>query len=468
MKIQPISLLTPSETLLADRLRSVSNEYKASGRIIYKTHPSTFIDPNWLRGAPEELRNALFTGIILFSLVSGPKRSTLILAIIDAATPQANSVAEILSRFAIDVLVTDIPDGFTPIEKFVRGILGSEKRAARSKLVTNISERWLLNITDLSLGRTLPTRFKKEALRYGLESRIANFCATNKKRFNVFHEVALASFLCLDNFSKHKLSIDYEYGLRSRLDLLVTGPASDYTPLLAIEFDGPHHSTTSGRAKDSKKEKILRHAKVPLLRVCFNDSPSDGNVIDLSLRRIEVIKERFLIRLISRLCESMYRKQIEEPSRIINGYLSKVSDFIEVTEEADRKINQTIRLPDHHIDRLYKRAIDNFSDNRRQVLDELELEDFIAMEEIKTALDPLSRRIFKKKKANLGGFVFSSDFDGGHFCEASLSEDGVIRSVRTPAVHFRGMGTKNLPFDKILNEELQIMLIDLVAKKIAG
>src|ERR1035438_771854 len=107
-QLQAISLLSATETSLANQIRQFL-QGKFSVRLVFKTHPSTFIKPDWLKGDSDDRVNALYTGVVLFSLLMGNrKRSKIILAVIDADALQAESIASILRTFGVPSLVTTI------------------------------------------------------------------------------------------------------------------------------------------------------------------------------------------------------------------------------------------------------------------------------------------------------------------------------------------------------------------------
>ncbi len=160
MKLQAISLLTLAEADLAERIRALLKEYRFAGRLVFKTQPTTFIDPNWTTDFSADLRHALFSGIILFSIVKGMKRSRLVMAILDRDAPTAELVVELLRRFGINVHLCDLSAGFAPVRAFISGVLESERSLLASKPVTNQYERWLLSITDFGLQRRAPARIK--------------------------------------------------------------------------------------------------------------------------------------------------------------------------------------------------------------------------------------------------------------------------------------------------------------------
>ncbi|RYX86609.1 DUF2726 domain-containing protein [bacterium] len=59
---------------------------------------------------------------------------------------------------------------------------------------------------------------------------------------------------------------DYSYALKAHFDFVVA--ESDFEPLFAVEFDGPHHRENSRAAiNDEKKDRICRHLNFPLLRI---------------------------------------------------------------------------------------------------------------------------------------------------------------------------------------------------------
>lgn len=58
---------------------------------------------------------------------------------------------------------------------------------------------------------------------------------------------------------------DVSYAFRSHFDITVLNPQLE--PVLAVEFDGPHHDTPEQQKRDEAKNRLCAAAELPLLRV---------------------------------------------------------------------------------------------------------------------------------------------------------------------------------------------------------
>lgn len=79
----------------------------------------------------------------------------------------------------------------------------------------------------------------------------------------VFAKVRVADVLEINDSGLS--NTEYSYALKSHFDFVVT--ESDNDPLLAVEFDGPHHQEDAkAAANDERKDDICRHFQFPVLR----------------------------------------------------------------------------------------------------------------------------------------------------------------------------------------------------------
>ncbi len=80
---------------------------------------------------------------------------------------------------------------------------------------------------------------------------------------NVFAKVRVADVLELDGSGL--IAADYSFALRSHFDFLIT--EGGFSPLFAVEFDGPLHKTEQQVARDQRKNRLCERFELPLLRV---------------------------------------------------------------------------------------------------------------------------------------------------------------------------------------------------------
>ena len=250
------------------------------------------------------------------------------------------------------------------------------------------------------------------------------------------------------------------------MDVVVSGGAPDYVPLLAIEFDGPHHQTAAGNIRDKKKEAILLKASIPLLRVGFEDAPplnESSSVIDLSTKRNAVAKERLLIQLIGSIVRKLHRKRVDFPQRW-KPYWDEVLKQYKASEERTlREMGRTVLSVDVR-ERLLDDAMRNLADLQQVVSDDIAVDDYGDREFRKDLLDPDFRSEIKKYAISVHDIECIEDDANGFYCQANLVHAGKKRTIRTPSVHFRLIGADELTPSAILNEELQIWLLDSVAR----
>ncbi|MBK5914852.1 hypothetical protein CCR84_11085 [Rhodocyclus purpureus] len=395
------------------------------------------------------------------------ERSRLVIAVIDRNAPSAELVAQLLRRFQISVLICDTGAGFMPIHRFIKDILESRCALLTSKPVTNQSERWLLSVTDLGLGRRSPERIKS-TIPPQLIGVFEAHWARSRKKFLVFHEAALSAFIDF-TLAKADPDIDLNFALNSRVDVLVTGEAPDYLPLLAIEFDGPHHRTEDGKRKDKKKESIFRKADIPLLRVGFEDAPprnEDSQIVDISVRRKAVAKEAFLIQLIGSVARKLQRERVGYRQRRASYWDHLGKEYKTLEAITLKKMGLTVLSEEARL-RLLEDVMENLDDLHQEVIDGIALDDYLDRQDRDELLDPERRPELKKHGVYIRDFAWRKDCEGGVYCQATLERDGTSRAVRTSSVQFTTFGSTDMAFDAVLNEELKIWLIDNVCHSIA-
>jgi hypothetical protein len=460
MTLNHIALLTPNETTLAKNVRRQHQKSGKKWRSLYKTQPSTFIDPRWIDDLAPELKSALFQGTILIAVVKGTKQSHLALALIDKNAPMAELVQSLLQHFKIGSMLCDPKKDAEQIEAFVSAMIGNKEALLTSKRVTNAYERWLLSTTDLALMRRANQEFQQS-----IPDSLKNFFQAewlkNRLKFRVFHEVALPAFIDFD-LATPNLEIDINFALASRVDLLVTGEAPDYIPLLAMEFDGPDHRTHRGIDKDSKKDAIFREAGIPLLRISFEDSPSIGPkkvVIDLADERTKREKESFLKQLISSIGRSMHTKRVERP-RLWQPYLERFGEVYKVSEQQFMKEHSVIALPDQVRLELYEQVNAALAEHEDTIRESIDLDDHLDKLNIDERLDPGQRKILKQAGIFITDFSWRQNSSGGVYCRAICHQGENQQVIKTPAVHCRGIDSDEFDFKAILREQLKIWLID--------
>jgi len=60
---------------------------------------------------------------------------------------------------------------------------------------------------------------------------------------------------------------EFQFLSRAHLDFLIVTNTRPAEPVLAVEFDGPHHDNLRQRARDALKNRLCKKAELPLLRI---------------------------------------------------------------------------------------------------------------------------------------------------------------------------------------------------------
>ena len=455
------SILSTSETILADQIKSFLKEAKVKYRLLYQTQPSTFIRPEWARGETDACKRSLFEGLILFSLVKGNKNSRLILAIIDEESPFSGDAASLLQSFQIPVYLGPIGNDFQPLENFLRKTLDSGPFLPASRPVTNESERWLLNMASFAADhRTMPDIAKRTPP--DVLAIFESVRAKMRKKYRIFHEVALPAIIDFDSCEGVGIDIDWSYAKKARLDLLVTSDAPEYQPLMAIEFDGPTHNTDSGVRKDRKKEAILQNAGLPLLRISYEDGPllHDPKVTDIATLRATKNKELLLVLLIRRCVEDMHWRRIEMPVALEKLYYSKARALYEEKLEQQHRISGVLQIPKNEKERLaYDALLEVENGSPGGVEDWIDVEEHFREEMREHELEPTTWPELAQHGAVFGAVQYQ-EFEGNRLMSSVSVEVGECRFLfNSPVVGFQGIGFDNFNFRYALKQEMHSWLM---------
>lgn len=460
-------LLSLEETKLAERIQRVLQEIGYRGKLIFKAHPAAFIDPNWI-AKTDERQDALFKGVIPLAIIDRPTKGKISLAIIQSTSPFAHEVQSLLSEFDIPVFIGVINGDFSLLNDWLHLVLGKIGPRTPTKPIVNFSERWLMRISDRSLVRQIDPKLMND-LPPEVASILGDYCGEQRDKLLLFHEPALSALLAVDVATCREAAVNYDYLQKARLDLLVTGASPEYAPLMAIEFDGPHHEEKAGKLRDAKKERILTAAHIPLLRVSFHDAPppSGGADLpaDLPVRRTSSQKERILTGLINRCVTLLHMERVEIPARFKKHLEPVASCSRTVISETNRK-TASIHIAEHdpvHIEKVAGQVLD--------ALDEFHLDEAINQsadfQMREHNLDPRQDVTLKSTGVTLYGFQYHTDEAGGLYCSARVRRGENERVLQSPAVRYRCLGFDGFDFQAVLREELRLWLIDDVARRVA-
>lgn len=328
------SLLSQEEFALANILGRITKTAKLAGRWIYKTQPSAFIDPAWIEEHDSQCRDACFGGLISMAFVRGYANSSLIFAVVDNDSPHSRLTAKILEDFGARSIVVDVAREQSKIVDLFETFLRVRPSPSTTKRLTNKYERWLLSTTSFALGRRIDDKFLK-ALPEERKILALEMLSDARARYHIFHEPALSSFIDVQDDESGA------WAATSRVDLLVTSAPPACIPLIVVEFDGKDHETPRGRARDARKEDVLRRASLPLLRVGIRNVPlSDkSNVIDLASHKTLAVSE-FVLKAVIRWCvRGRYQELVKMPERYHEEWMSVLETFKSNVRQQELKIN---------------------------------------------------------------------------------------------------------------------------------
>lgn len=458
-------LLSPEETRLAEEVRGVLREIKFRGKIIFKTQPAAFIDPDKIPKT-DGRQNALYTGIIALAIIDRPKAGKVAFVVIDISSPLSREIESLFVEFGVPVFVGSIGGDFSDLKDRLRSELIRNGARTSTKCLTNKWERWVMTLTDQSLGRSISPHVRND-LPTDVAKLLNEFSAKRRRKLLLFHEPALSAILAADETQCRLATVDYRYLQNSRLDLLVTSSPPEYAPLLALEFDGPTHQTAEGRRKDAKKEKILAAALIPLLRISFHDAPplKDTDIVDISAHRISTAKQRILAGLIQRCIDLQYRERVEVPADLQRHFASVASRYRNAIS-GTRKKTASIHLDEHecvHVKNLIKQLTDE--------LDTFELEEAaerhaqLQMREYE--LDPQHDASLNESGSSLEGFMYHSDEVHGLSCSVRVRHGPHQEVVQSPGVRYRCLGFSGFDFEEVLREELRLWVKQDVVERVA-
>lgn len=430
-------LLTQSETLLLEKTRATLKELRFRGRILVKSHASTFIDPNLV---DLEHRKCLLEDIVTLSIIDKIEKGKIVLAIIDNTSPCAHNTKELFEKFGIPAIPTTSHD----IEELIRSELNNPRSTINTRNITNPQEKWVLSVTSLSVGHRYNAKLKIALEREPhIKKMIDGACTERRSNILIFHEVAISTIISTDEKFLQAPEIDIEYLKKSRLDVLITGPSPAYIPLLAIEFDGPCHAKNSKKDKDLKKEKILNLARIPLLRISFHDAPSQDRS-NISNRIKHADKEKLLQRLISRCVGLRFQDEVV---------------FYNKLKASISKARHSIKPGD----------IGSILDTIEEVSSECQLDKYVDQIQREHELDPQSRIETRDRGGIFDDFQYHTDETHGVGCSVNIRHrvtDETIMSLHSPVVHYQCIGLNDFDFRRILEEELRIWLIDKASEKL--
>ena len=451
LSFRPKSLLSEAEFRLAGKIdRLLEQELENKWRVLYKTVPSTYIDPAWVADN-EDLKPACWEGEIVYAIVERQVKGRVGAAVIDERHPLANSVRALLEKFHVPSLVYNPKSTSAAVTTFLREALDGRRRLRMScrwtRDVTNKSEEWLINSCGPIVKRW---------------SSLAN------KEVYGFHEPRLDAFVDSNETASERLR---EFARKSHVDYLITGPAPNLIPLVVLEIDGPdHEEKRSVKEADKKKEHILRDAAIPLLRLRLSDMPFQlypptGPVIDLPKPEQRKAYETFFDYIVTAILQGSYFENVES-QRIWAKYNWRFNQLLKERIRNRRKQTRSLQLSTEALTEEWEVV--------ELALEDLEMEarvehgsymTYFEHKDLKYHLSSDSDRIFDRTKSKIVDFVLTTE-NGIKIFTAKMRTPIGEWSIRAPWVSIKYVGLK-LPMYQFSLHQLVRLMAEVVVTKLA-
>lgn len=254
-----------ANSVMSDRQWSIfiglKRELATRGLAILSGVPLTaIIDPR-LHPMPD----ALWRSSVLFAVVTMAPRGAVRLLVLDTAEETMERCLDRLEipHIAYNALLDD--------EDFAKVILDEIdfqfQSSASVKCLINPSENDVAEslrngVRIIEYERLLADEPTKKEMRRHFES----------KSMKLLNEVALHRICTSDLIGSLLTSEEEHIRSTSSVDILVHAPPPLSQPLLAVEFDGPHHDDPKQQRKDRLKDAVLAHFGIPLIRISHADA----------------------------------------------------------------------------------------------------------------------------------------------------------------------------------------------------
>jgi hypothetical protein len=277
-----------ASSVMSDRQWSIFIELKRElatrGLTILAGVPLTaIIDPR-LCSMPD----ALWRSSVLFAIVTMPPRGAVRILVLDDDNAEMERCLDRLEvqHIAYNSLLND--------SEFAKVILDEidfqfQSFASAKSLINrsenDVAESLRNGVWIIEYERLFVDEPAKQEMRRHFES----------ESMKLLHEVALHR-ICTSDLIGGLLTYDEDQiRTTSSVDILVHAPPPLSQPLLAVEFDGPHHDDPEKQRKDRLKDAVLAHYGIPLIRIAYADAAfgnlsRDGKT-DLHRRYVEGLTE---------------------------------------------------------------------------------------------------------------------------------------------------------------------------------
>jgi hypothetical protein len=147
-------------------------------------------------------------------------------------------------------------------------------------------------------------------------NRVRNVAAQHNA--HAFAKVRIADAVPINNSGVS--DADFSFALKAHLDFLVTD--AQYSPLFAVEFDGPSHRMDTQQQRDRRKDAIMERFKLPLLRINANYLNRKYRDFDLLTYFIEVwfLRDAFSM---AQMSGHIPQDEIFDPASVLSGGINK-------------------------------------------------------------------------------------------------------------------------------------------------
>lgn len=324
-------IITPELVEVERHIKDLAKEKGIKGWPLFHTKVATFINTKWLESGNYKIERLLDSDIAI-SMMRGNRNdgSYLQAAVIDISDPSAKGTQKMLSDLCgVPVLLCDIAHSKEEITRFFADNIKKDDFKKNSVRAVNKYEYWMLKVARDALGVTIPEKDKKFLKETGRFKNSEERAKDLKSQYDFFNEIALDKVLDLDwileafqtdvylhdlfmvgrGFTMQELRI---FLSRSRLDLLITTKSPFYYPIVALEFNGPKHETSSGKARDAKKKALCDIAGLPLVSVSYRNVDLNDNtkVVDIETKRRHRVFEAVLSNVIGSLVLQVEKEKV--------------------------------------------------------------------------------------------------------------------------------------------------------------
>jgi hypothetical protein len=251
------------------------------------------------------LPDSLWRSSVLFAVVTLVPYGAVRLLVLDAIS---NEMERCLDNLRVPHVAYNVLLPVQEFEKIVTDEIDFQFQAAsNAKSLVNRSENDVAeslrrNVRVIEYEHMFANDLSKLEMHRHFESR----------SMKLLQEVALHRF-CKSGLIGGLLSLDQEH-IRdtSSVDILVHAPPPLNQPLLALEFDGPHHDDPRKHGKDRLKDAVLEHYGIPLIRVSYKDA-SYGNLSRPGKAELHNLFDEGLTDLVGAI---VWQKHFEDESAI--------------------------------------------------------------------------------------------------------------------------------------------------------